>query len=115
MNKLKKMFKGDNDESADQTSSYSSSTPTQRAPAAVPAQQYSTQQPPMQQSSMQQPPMQQSSMQQSSMQQPSMGGEIPDGVILHTTLGDITIALYKDQTPRVSIPISPHCPQQDSS
>ncbi|KAK0946857.1 heme binding [Friedmanniomyces endolithicus] len=100
MNKLKKMFKGGDDDSADQTSSYSSSTPTQRAPAAVPAQQYSTQQPPMQQSSMQQPPMQQSSMQQSSMQQPSMGGEIPDGVILHTTLGDITIALYKDQTPR---------------
>jgi len=29
-------------------------------------------------------------------------GQIPEGVILHTTLGDITIALYKDQTPRVS-------------
>ncbi len=102
MNKLKKMFKGDNDESADQTSSYSSSTPTQRAPAAVPAQQYSTQQ----------PPMQQSSMQQSSMQQSSTGGEIPDGVILHTTLGDITIALFKDQTPRVSSPTLLNHPQQ---
>jgi peptidyl-prolyl cis-trans isomerase-like 1 len=25
-----------------------------------------------------------------------------EGVVLHTTLGDITIALFKDQTPRVS-------------
>nr|POF26008.1 peptidyl-prolyl cis-trans isomerase-like 1 [Quercus suber] len=25
---------------------------------------------------------------------------IPEGVLLHTTLGDITIALYKDQTPK---------------
>jgi peptidyl-prolyl cis-trans isomerase-like 1 len=26
-----------------------------------------------------------------------------EGVTLHTTLGDITIALFKDQTPKVSI------------
>jgi peptidyl-prolyl cis-trans isomerase-like 1 len=25
-----------------------------------------------------------------------------EGVVLHTTLGDITIALFKDQTPKVS-------------
>lgn len=26
---------------------------------------------------------------------------IPSGVMLHTTLGDITIALYRDETPKV--------------
>lgn len=26
-----------------------------------------------------------------------------EGVVLHTTLGDITIALFKDQTPKVSL------------
>jgi len=26
-----------------------------------------------------------------------------EGVVLHTNLGDITIALFKDQTPRVSL------------
>lgn len=31
----------------------------------------------------------------------SSGGSTPEGVILHTTLGDITIALYSDQTPKV--------------
>jgi len=29
-------------------------------------------------------------------------GEIPQSVILHTTLGDITIALYKDETPKTA-------------
>lgn len=36
----------------------------------------------------------------------SKSGGNPDnaeGVILHTTLGDITIALFKDQTPKVSL------------
>lgn len=35
----------------------------------------------------------------------SQGGgsnEIAEGVILHTTLGDITIGLFRDQTPKVS-------------
>nr|POF13048.1 peptidyl-prolyl cis-trans isomerase-like 1 [Quercus suber] len=27
-------------------------------------------------------------------------GSVPEGVMLHTSLGDITIALYKDQTPK---------------
>jgi len=32
-----------------------------------------------------------------------------EGVTLHTTLGDITIALFKDQTPKVSLnDIAPH-------
>jgi peptidyl-prolyl cis-trans isomerase-like 1 len=34
---------------------------------------------------------------------PSSGnGANAEGVTLHTTLGDITIALFKDQTPKVS-------------
>jgi peptidyl-prolyl cis-trans isomerase-like 1 len=32
-----------------------------------------------------------------------------EGVVLHTTLGDITIALFKDQTPKVSLNGVAHC------
>jgi peptidyl-prolyl cis-trans isomerase-like 1 len=34
--------------------------------------------------------------------QSSGNGANAEGVTLHTTLGDITIALFKDQTPKVS-------------
>ena len=33
---------------------------------------------------------------------PAATGAIPEGVIMHTTLGPITIALFRDQTPKVS-------------
>ena len=41
---------------------------------------------------------------------PSSGnGANAEGVTLHTTLGDITIALFKDQTPKVSFNgLTPH-------
>lgn len=29
------------------------------------------------------------------------GGEAGEGVVLHTNIGDITIALYRDETPKV--------------
>ena len=43
----------------------------------------------------------------------SRSGGNPDnaeGVVLHTTLGDITIALFKNETPKVSLP-SDYLPQ----
>ncbi|KAK3662992.1 heme binding [Elasticomyces elasticus] len=70
MDKIKKIFKSGDEKHAEHSSPASSSTAPSHAPAAASAPSSST------------------------------GGEIPDGVVLHTTLGDITIALYKDQTPR---------------
>ncbi|KAK4897356.1 hypothetical protein LTR27_004876 [Elasticomyces elasticus] len=70
MDKIKKIFKSGDEKHAEYSSPASSSTAPSHAPAAASAPSSST------------------------------GGEIPDGVVLHTTLGDITIALYKDQTPR---------------
>jgi hypothetical protein len=37
----------------------------------------------------------------SSNQKPVLDGPIPQGVLMSTTLGDITIALYSDKTPKV--------------
>ena len=31
----------------------------------------------------------------------SSSNDIAEGVVMHTSLGDITIALYRDQTPKV--------------
>ncbi|KAK4954414.1 heme binding [Elasticomyces elasticus] len=71
MDKIKKIFKSGDEKHAEHSSPpASSSTAPSHTPAAASAPSSST------------------------------GGEIPDGVVLHTTLGDITIALYKDQTPR---------------
>ncbi|KAK3638860.1 heme binding [Elasticomyces elasticus] len=70
MDKIKKIFKSGDEKHPEHSSPASSSTAPSHASAAASA------------------------------PSSSIGGEIPDGVVLHTTLGDITIALYKDQTPR---------------
>jgi hypothetical protein len=31
--------------------------------------------------------------------------DIPERVLIHTTLGDITVGLFREQTPRVSHPV----------
>jgi hypothetical protein len=38
---------------------------------------------------------------QSSAATPSLDGPLPQGVLLTTNLGDITIALFADKTPKV--------------
>ncbi|KAK3067785.1 hypothetical protein LTR53_015130 [Teratosphaeriaceae sp. CCFEE 6253] len=75
MDKLKKIFKsGDKDEEP----THSSSSAPSRAPAPVASRAPAP----------------------AAAQQSSTSGGQPSGVVLHTTLGDITIALYSEQTPR---------------
>lgn len=87
MDKLKKIFKKDDNSS----SSTSSSSPYQQQQQ-PPAQQQQTQSTPQ----TQQPPV--SGSETKNQIDPSQA----EGVIMTTTLGDITIALFKDQTPNVS-------------
>lgn len=104
MNKLKSMLKGDKkDSTPSHTSSQSNTTSQSQSTYQQPQ---SSSQQPQSQSSYQQPQSQSSYQQpQTSSTQQTQGAvvpEVPKGVLLTTSMGDITIALYADKTPRVS-------------
>ena len=80
MDKIKKMFKSDKDESPSSTSSHSAaSTSTSSAP----------------------PP--QTSSTSAAASSNAATTDKPAGVLLETNYGNITIALYSDKTPKVSL------------
>lgn len=88
MNKLKSLFKKDKDDESTSSTSHASTgyTQQQSAPTGSTAQPTATSFPPN--------------------DAPSTGLENaknPQGVVLHTTLGDITVALFAKETPRVRI------------
>lgn len=95
MNKLKSLFKKDQSESTPQSTSSAQSSSYSQGSSQQHQQQH------------QQQSQQPSATSFPASDAPSTGLEKADnaeGVVMHTTLGDITIALYSQQTPRVCCP-----------
>lgn len=102
MNKLKGLFKKDKDVDNSQSGSYGSTDQSNSQSGSYGSAQQST--PPQQQQQRQQQHQQPTGSSFPPNDAPSTGADRADnaeGVVLHTTLGDITIALFSQQTPRV--------------